>query len=309
MQQKITPCLWFDKNAEEAMNFYVSVFSPSQANTNNSKLVSIKRYPEEVPEDFMKGFEGKMLTGIFELAGYRFMALDGGPIFKFTSAISFFVRCRSEDEVSRFWSALSEGGTALMPLDTYPFSKKYGWIQDKYGLSWQVILVEDAVEQTIVPSLLFVGEKAGKAEEAIRFYAEVFGNAAVGDIARYGANQEPDKEGTVAYADFRLAGQPFAAMDSAHQHDFTFNEAISFYVECETQAEVDRLWQRLSAVPESEQCGWLKDPYGVSWQIIPKRLGELMNDPDPEKSRRVMEAMLKMKKIDVAQLEAAYQLV
>ena len=271
MQQKIMPCLWFDKNAEEAMNFYVSVFSQPQASTDRSKLVSIKRYPEEVPEDFMKGFEGKVLTGLFELAGYRFMALDGGPIFKFTPAISFFVRCRSADEVDRFWSALSDGGTALMPLDTYPFSKKYGWIQDHYGLSWQVILAEDAVEPKIVPSLLFVGDQAGKAEEAITFYAEVFGNAAVGDIARYGANQEPDRPGTVASADFRLEGQPFAAMDSARQHDFTFNEAISFYVECAAQEEVDRLWQKLSAVPESEQCGWLKDPYGVSWQIIPKR--------------------------------------
>jgi predicted 3-demethylubiquinone-9 3-methyltransferase (glyoxalase superfamily) len=305
--QKITPCLWFDKDAEEAMTFYVSVFSQSQANAASSKMVSIKRYPEEVPEEFMKGMEGKVLTGIFELAGHRFMALDGGPIFKFTPAISFFVQCHLEDEVDRFWSGLSAGGTVLMPLDTYPFSKKYGWIQDKYGLSWQVILAEDTVEQNIVPSLMFVGDQAGKAEEAIHFYAEVFGDAAVGDITRYGANQEPDRPGTVAYADFRLEGQPFAAMDSAHQHNFTFNEAISFYVECDTQEEVDTLWAKLSAVPESEQCGWLKDQYGVSWQIIPRQLGELMNDPDPEKSGRVMEAMLKMKKIDIAQLEAAYR--
>ncbi len=303
--QKIMPCLWFDKNAEEAVNFYISVFSKAQA--DRSKLISIKRYPDEVPEEFMKGMEGKVLTGIFDLAGYRFMALDGGPIFKFTPAISFFIRCPSGDEVDRFWSSLSDGGTVLMPLDKYPFSEKYGWIQDKYGLSWQIILAQDTGEQNIVPSLLFVGDKAGKAEEAINFYAGIFGSAAVGDIARYSANQEPDKPGTVAYANFRLEGQPFAAMDSAHQHDFTFNEAVSFYVECETQAEVDTLWKKLSAVPESEQCGWLKDKYGVSWQIIPKRLGELMDDPDPEKSGRVMEAMLKMKKIDVAQLEAVYQ--
>jgi predicted 3-demethylubiquinone-9 3-methyltransferase (glyoxalase superfamily) len=305
--QRIMPCLWFDKDAEEAMNFYVSVFSKSQAKTESSKLVSIKRYPEEVPEEFMKGMEGKVLTGLFELAGHRFMALDGGPIFKFTPAISFFVRCHSEAEVDGYWSSLSDGGTVLMPLDSYPFSRKYGWIQDKYGLSWQVILAEEAVEPKIVPSLLFVGDQAGKAEEAIHFYAEVFGDAAVGDIARYSANQEPDRPGTVAYADFKLEGQPFAAMDSARQHDFTFNEAISFYVECETQEEVDNLWAKLSAVPESEQCGWLKDQYGVSWQIIPRQLGELMNDPDPEKSGRVMEAMLKMKKIDIAQLEEAYR--
>jgi predicted 3-demethylubiquinone-9 3-methyltransferase (glyoxalase superfamily) len=305
--QKIVPCLWFDKDAEEAMHFYVSVFSQARASTNGSSLVSIKRYPDEVPEEFMKGMEGKVLTGLFELAGYRFMTLDGGPIFHFTPAISFFVRCHSEAEVEAYWSRLSDGGTSLMPLDTYPFSKKYGWIQDKYGVSWQVILAENPVEQTIIPSLLFVGDRAGKAEEAITFYAQVFGDAAVGDISRYGANQEPDREGTVAYAEFQLEDQPFVAMDSAHQHNFTFTEAISFYVDCDTQAEVDRLWQKLSAVPESEQCGWLKDKYGVSWKINPKRLGELMNDPDPEKSGRVMEAMLKMKKIEVAELEEAYR--
>ncbi|MBI5959596.1 MAG: VOC family protein [Chloroflexi bacterium] len=305
--QKIIPCLWFDKDAEEAMNFYVSVFSKSQEETESSKIVSIKRYPEEVPEEFMKGMEGKVLTGLFELAGHRFMALDGGPIFKFTPAISFFVRCHSKDDVDVYWSRLSDGGTVLMPLDTYPFSQKYGWIQDKYGISWQVLLAESAIEQNLVPSLMFVGEQAGKAEEAINFYAEVFGDAAVGDIARYSANQEPERQGTIAYADFRLEGQPFAAMDSARQHDFTFNEAISFYVECETQEEVDTLWEKLSAVPESEQCGWLKDKYRISWQIIPKQLGALMNDPDPEKSGRVMKAILKMKKIDIAKLEEAYR--
>jgi len=305
--QKIVPCLWFDKNAEEAMNFYASVFAESQTNAERSKIVSIKRYPDEVPTEVMKGMEGKVLTGLFELAGHRFMALDGGPIFKFTPAVSFFVRCHSEDEVDEYWSGLSDGGTVLMPLDTYPFSEKYGWIQDEYGLSWQVILAQGAVEQTIVPSLMFVGDQAGKAEEAINFYVEAFGDATIGDIARYSANQEPDGEGTVAYADFQLEGQSFAAMDSARRHDFTFNEAISFYVECEIQEEVDTLWEKLSAVPESEQCGWLKDKYGISWQIIPKQLGELMNDPDPDKSGRVLDAMLKMKKIDIARLEEAYR--
>lgn len=305
--QTITPHLWFDNNAEEAMNFYVSVFSGTQAVSGPSRIISIRRYPDEAPADVMKGLEGKVLTGLFELAGYQFMALDGGPHFTFTPAISFFVRCRSEDEVDHYWSALSDGGTALMPLDAYPFSKKYGWIQDKYGVTWQIILAEGEIAQTIVPSLLFVGEQVGQAENAINLYTGSFNNSAVGGISRYGANQDPDREGTVAYAEFRLEGQAFVAMDSAWQHDFSFNEAISLHVECETQAEVDRLWEQLSAVPEAEQCGWLKDRYGVSWQIIPKRLGELMGDPDPEKAARVTDAMLQMKKIDVAQLEAAYQ--
>lgn len=159
MKQKIIPCLWFDKNAEEAMDFYASIFQ-------DSRIVSITRYPEGYDEGPMAGMAGKVLTGIFELNGQRFMCLDGGPIFK-------------------------------------------------------------------------------------------------------------------------------------------FNEAISFQVSCETQEEVDELWEKLSAVPESEQCGWLKDRFGVSWQIIPDALGELMSDPDRDKAKRVTDAMLKMKKIDIAGLKQA----
>ena len=164
--QNITPSLWFDNNCEEAMNFYVAAFQNSPTPKGESKIVSIKYYPEGSTEEHMKGMEGKVLTGIFMLAGQRFMALDGGPIFK-------------------------------------------------------------------------------------------------------------------------------------------FNEAISFSVECEDQAEVDYFWDKFSAVPEAEQCGWLKDKYGLSWQIVPKALGNLLSSPEKEKSDRVLMAMLKMKKIVVADLEKA----
>ena len=109
------------------------------------------------------------------------------------------------------------------------------------------------------------------------------------------------------FTDFQLLGQWFAAMDSAHGHAFSFNEAVSLMVTCDTQAEIDDYWEKLSAVPEAEQCGWLKDKYGVSWQIVPTILGELLSDPDPAKSQRVMEAMLQMKKIDIAKLEEVYE--
>lgn len=304
--QKITPSLWFDNNAEEAMNFYVSTFANRIDGITPSKILSIQRYPDEVQEEFMKGREGKVLTGIFEIGGFQFMALDGGPMFSFTPAISFTVRCTTAEAVDAIWSALAEGGSILMPLDAYPFNRKYGWLKDKYGVSWQLILIEEAVNERILPSLMFVGDQAGKAEEAIRLYAATFGSNPPTEIHRYGADAAPDVEGTINHAEFTLMGQDFTAMDSAHAHDFTFTEAISLHVECETQAQSDQLWGALTAVPESEQCGWIKDKYGVSWQIIPKRLGELLQDPDPEKAGRVMEAMLKMKKIDVAELEAAY---
>lgn len=297
--QKIAPSLWFDKSAEEAMNFYTDVFS-------NSKIISIERYPEKVPAEFMEGMEGRVLTGIFEIEGHRFMALDGGPLFNFNPSVSFFVNCSTKEEVDRLWEALSQGGKPLMPLDEYPFSERYGWIQDKFGISWQLILAQNSIEQKIVPSFLFVGEKCGLAEEAIHFYASTFDGSKVANVNRYGANSEPDKEGTVMYADFKLEGQLFAAMDSAHEHNFTFNEAISFYVECENQKDVDHLWEQLSAVPEAEQCGWLKDKFGISWQIVPKQLGEFLNDPDREKADRAMQAMLQMKKLDIAELKLAF---
>jgi len=165
--KKIVPFLWFDREAEEAMNFYISVFNRSPNKSGNSKIISINRYEKGMEVPGGAEMTGKVLTGVFELNGQRFMALDGGPIFK-------------------------------------------------------------------------------------------------------------------------------------------FNEAVSFYVECEDQKEVDYFWEKLSAVPESEQCGWLKDKYGLTWQIIPKQLGELLGDSNKKKALAATNAMLKMKKIVIADLQKAY---
>lgn len=296
--QKIIPFLWFDNQAEEAMNFYTGLF-------DDARIVSINRYPEGFNEGPMADMEGKVLTAVFELAGYRFMAIDGGPLFKFTPAVSFFVNCDTEAEIDTLWAALSEGGQVAMPLQAYPFSPKFGWIQDKYGLSWQLNLGQS--ETKITPFLLFVGEQNGRAEAAINDYTALFENAGISYLERFETGDPIGTEGAVKQVAFTLHGQPFMAMDGGLVHPFTFTEAISFYVDCDTQEEVDHFWHALSAHPEAEQCGWLKDKYGVSWQIIPAVLGELMNDPDPEKSRRVMEAMLQMKKFEIAELERAYK--
>jgi predicted 3-demethylubiquinone-9 3-methyltransferase (glyoxalase superfamily) len=192
-----------------------------------------------------------------------------------------------------------------MPLQAYPFSDRYGWVADRYGLSWQLSAAGDGATSHIFPSLMFVGDRVGQAEAAINFYTSVFPDSKVGEISRYSSGQEPDKEGTITYGPFVLAGQDFAAMDSAQAHDFTFNEAISFIVNCKDQAEVDYYWNKLSAVPESEQCGWLKDKFGVSWQIVPMVLGELLTDPDGARADRVMEALLQMKKLDIRELRTA----
>jgi predicted 3-demethylubiquinone-9 3-methyltransferase (glyoxalase superfamily) len=295
-EQKIVPSLWFDKEAEEAAKLYTSLFE-------NSEIGDSARY-SEAGQEVHRQEPGSVMTVEYALDGYRFSALNGGPDFKFNPSISFFVNRESEDEVDALWEELAQDGSVLMPLQAYPFSKRYGWLADRYGLSWQVSVSDDG-RSSIIPSLMFVGDKTGQAEAAIDFYTLVFSDSKVGEIFRYSAGQEPDKEGTVAYGPFVLAGQDFVAMDSAREHDFSFNEAISLIVNCEDQAEVDYYWERLSAVPESEQCGWLKDRFGVSWQIVPTVLGELMTDPDRAKADRVMEAVLQMKKLDIDELHVA----
>lgn len=300
-QQKIIPHLWYDKEAKEAAEFYVSAFG---AGSKITDVTTIHDTPS-----------GDSDIVSFELAGHPFVAISAGPQFQLNPAISFILNFDpSRDENARenldaLWEKLSQGGTPLIPLDEYPFSKRYGWIQDKYGLTWQLILSDPDGEDRpfIVPSLMFVGDVCGKAEEAIDFYLSIFNNGRRGNTARYPEGMEPDEAGTLMYADFMLEGQWFAAMDSAQDHDFNFNEAISLLVECETQEEIDYYWERLSAVPEAEQCGWLKDKYGVSWQIVPTALDDLLNNGSQEQSARVTQAFLEMKKLDVAQLEAAYE--
>lgn len=238
--QKITPHLWFDKEAREAAEFYVSVF-------DNSKINFINNIPDTPSGD-------AELVG-FQVMGFDFMAISAGPFFKINPSISFHVRCKTVEEVDHMWAKLSAGGTVVMELGDYPFSKRYGWIQDKFGVSWQVIHSEGEFKQRIVPALMFVGGLCGKVEAAISFYASVFKNAESEVLAGYEKGEEPDREGTVKYAQFVLDGQEFGAIESARMHNFSFNEAISFIVNCKDQQEIDYFWEKLSAVPEAEQCG------------------------------------------------------
>jgi predicted 3-demethylubiquinone-9 3-methyltransferase (glyoxalase superfamily) len=288
----ITPHLWFDREAVEAARLYASIFPDSRV----ADVSTLRDTPS-----------GDTDVVSFELCGQPFMAISAGPLFEFTPAVSFLVRCAGKTEVDELWATLAESGTALMPLDAYPFSERYGWTKDRYGLSWQVMHVgAEPVGQRIVPTLMFTGDVAGQAETAIGFYTSVFPGSASGAVTRYEEGEEPDVAGTVKHAAFTLAGQEFAAMDSARVHDFGFNEAISFMVGCDTQEEIDFYWDRLSAVPEAEQCGWLKDRFGVSWQVTPSTLGELMGRGSEEQRARVTEAFLQMKKFDLAALQRAY---
>ncbi len=292
LKQKIVPHLWFDKEAKEAAAFYTFIFK-------NSKIKATRTIHNTPSGD------ADLLT--IELMGQEFMLISAGPFFKFTPAISFLVVLSTKEEVNAAWSKLADGGSALMELGEYPFSERYGWIKDKYGLSWQLIYNPDPkIKQKIAPTLMFVGAVSGKAEDAINFYTSVFHNAKAGSILRYGKGEEPDTEGTIKHAVFTLEGMEFAAMDSARPHDFTFNEAISLIVNCETQEEIDYYWNKLSADPNAEQCGWLKDKYGVSWQVTPTAMDKMLGDKDEKRVARVTEAFLKMKKFDLATLQQAY---
>lgn len=289
--QKIIPHLWYDKEAKEAVEFYVSLF-PNSKITHSSTL-----------HDTPSG-DADVLT--FELAGCDFMAISAGPYFKFNPAISLLVACESAEEVDALWGKLKVG--VLMDIggnDVHPFADRYGWCTDKYGLSWQLYFKKDwKPTQKITPQLMFTQGKAGKAEEAMNFYASVFKNAKVGEVARYPAGSGKD-EGTIMHAGFTLEGQDFYAMDSAADHKFVFNEAVSLLIRAENQEEIDYYSDKLSAVPEAEQCGWLKDKYGVSWQVSPTAMDRMMSSGDAESIKRVTEAFLKMKRFNLAELEKA----
>jgi len=299
IRQKIVPHLWFDREAKEASAFYCSVFPESRI----TGVTTLRNTPS-----------GDTDIVSFELWGYAFRAISAGPLFQCNPSISFMVNfdpsqdSRARERIDDVWEKLMNGGRALMPLDSYSFSEHYGWVQDRYGLSWQLIYTNPEGEERPLnlPSLLFAGAVCGKAEEASDFYLSVFNDTRRGAIARYPAGMEPDREGTIMFTDFKLEGQWFAAMDSAQEPASNFNEAISFMVLCEGQEEIDYYWKKLSAVPEAEQCGWLKDRYGISWQIVPTVLDTMLRNEDAGKMDRVTSAFLGMKKFDLAELRRAY---
>jgi predicted 3-demethylubiquinone-9 3-methyltransferase (glyoxalase superfamily) len=295
----ITPHLWFDTQAREAAAFYCSVFPDSRI----THLTTLRDTPS-----------GDCDVVSFVLWGQPFMAISAGPLFKFNPSVSFFAGfdpSRMDDargKLDALWDALRDGGKVLMPLQEYPFSKRYGWVQDRFGVSWQLILGDPKGDPrpAIVPSLLFTGDVVGKAAEAGAYYRSVFADSREGQLVPYGEGMEPDQAGTVMFSDFRLGPTTwFAAMDSAHEHGFAFNEAISFIVTCADQDELDRHWAKLSSDPKSEQCGWCKDKFGLSWQVQPRLLADLMQSGDSRLVERVTQAFLPMKKLDVAGIEAA----
>jgi predicted 3-demethylubiquinone-9 3-methyltransferase (glyoxalase superfamily) len=289
--QKIIPHLWYDTQAVEAAKWYVSLF-------DDSRIIEISSI-SDTPS-------GDVDTVEFELGGVHLSAISAGPYFSLNSAISLMVTCHSAEEVDLIYKSLSVGAEILMPIGAYPFSKRYVWLADKYGLNWQLSYFEtNEISQKIRPVLLFAGDGCGKAEEALRYYIGVFRDANLGYVSHYLPEEPHDPRAKVNYAECSLFGFQFVAMDHGMGGDEPFNEAFSLMVLCDGQAEIDDYWNKLSAVPDAEQCGWLKDQFGFSWQIVPKNMSDLLASASREEGQRIMQAFLEMKKIDIAALERA----
>ena len=292
--QRIVPNLWFDHKAAEAAEFYTSVFP-------DARIRETIHYPTDGLPDFQKEFAGDVLYVEFEIRGYRLIAINAGPEVTVNPSISLMLNFDpavdpdAGTHLDETWARLSEGGDALMPLDDYGFSSHYGWVKDRYGITWQLMLTHPEGEPRpfIVPSLMFTEKVLNRASEAISYYASVFGGR-VGNVALYPDDAGPTA-GTVMYGDVQILDQWFAAMDSGGvEHGFSFNIGVSLMVECADQAELDGWWSQLSAVPEAEQCGWCQDKFGVSWQLVPANLSELMSKPG------AYETLMSMKKVEVA---------
>jgi predicted 3-demethylubiquinone-9 3-methyltransferase (glyoxalase superfamily) len=281
MKHLITPCLWFNGQAKEAANLYCSVFE-------NSKIAS----------------QSPVVTEI-HIAGQSITLLDGGPMYKPNASISFYYVCEHAAEFDKIWATFNKGGTVMMPADKYPWSEKYGWITDTYGISWQLGVGKlSDVGQKITPCLMFTGKQCGRAEEALAHYSSVFKNPSVDGILRYGPNESPDKEGTIKHVQVSLSGQKFMLMDSAQKHPFNFTEGVSLTVHCETQQDIDYYWGKLTENGgEESMCGWLKDRFGVSWQIIPVILSKIMTDP--QKAGKAVQAFMSMRKLNIEQIVQA----
>ncbi|MEZ5086081.1 MAG: VOC family protein [Tessaracoccus sp.] len=303
--QRIVPNIWSIGNAEEMGRFYAASIPETTFEVES-------RYPQEGLLDFQQPLAGEPLTVTVQVAGTKLTLINAGGEFRPTPAISFMLNfdpilfdapdaeAAARASLDAAWAALAADGVVRMGLDEYPFAKRYGWVEDRYGVNWQLMLTDPAGDPRpfVVPALMFGGPAQDKAAEAADFYVSLFssmpGGAAVGNRFPYGVPTGPASAEALAYGEFRIADQWFMATDFGAEHAFLFSEGVSLEVQCEDQTEIDRLWDALSAVPEAEQCGWLKDRYGVSWQIVPENMGELMTRP------HAFERMLEMKKLVIA---------
>ncbi len=236
------------------------------------------------------------MTSSFQIENIKITALNGGPHFKFSPSFSFLVGCSSQAEIETLWKKLSDGGVSRMGLDKYPWATCYGWTADRFGVEWQLILAPRA--QKISPSFLFTDSLFGKGAEAVKLYTSIFPDSKIEMESR------DEKTNTLMHCSFTLNGQSFALMEGQGTHGHSFNESMSLIIACDTQQEIDVYWEKLLADGGTpSQCGWLKDKFGVSWQVVPKNIEEYSSDP--KKMEKAMSVVMKMVKLDMAAIDSA----
>lgn len=276
---RITPNIWSAGQAADMSELYRAAF-------RDAVETDRQHYPTEGLLDFQKPLAGQVLTVSLEIHGQPVAIVNAGDEFRPNPAAGFMVNFDpgvvedAAEYLDSVHARLVEGGRELMPLDEYPFAKRYAWVEDRFGVSWQLILTDPAGEPrpVVLPALMFCGPAQDRCAEAIDRYVSVFPGSALGNRV-----QVPGEDGLptpkVVFSDARLGDTWVTAMDSGPAQDFTFTEGFSLMVAARDQEELDRWWAALSARPEAERCGWCKDEFGVSWQIVPENLGELMQKP------------------------------
>ena len=277
---QISVCLWYNNQAEEAARLYAEVFK-------STKTLATSYY-NKASAEISGQKEGSVLTIDMQIENLVFQLLNGGPMFKFSPSLSLFLSFTDEKELQQAWSQLSKGGQLRMALDQYPWAEKYGWTTDRFGVEWQFILAPNP--QKIMPALLFTDELFGRGEEALQYYTSLFPGSKITSMSK-----DP-KSKTIQHCTFNLKGQEFVLMEGAGKHGHQFTHATSITVPCANQKEIDHLHEGLSRGGDVEACGWVQDKYGVSWQIVPDFIDEIMKDP--ARSGPAMDAILKMKKLD-----------
>lgn len=287
MENKFAPCLWVDNQVEEMTELYTKVFE-------NGKPLKTLYFLEDA-----HGKIGDILTQSVQLANQEFILLNGGPEFKATPSISYMITCTSETQLQVLWQELSEGGKLLMNLANYPGVGQFGWLEDRFGISWQFSLDQSSSSQKITPCFMFSGEQYGNASRAVAEWIEVFQS---GEILEHYSNEDS----TTKLAKFTLHQQEFMAMDSAVDHNFTFSLANSFYVYCENQKEIDRLWTAITSKGTEMPCGWMGDRFGVAWQTVTRDMDTMLDRKNLTKALAVTQAVYGMMKIDSEELRRIY---
>lgn len=286
--QPIIPHLWYDTEAKEAVAFYVDLFGGKLDWT-----YTITDTPSG-DSDLIQ----------FQLGDMTLAAISAGPYFKLNESMSLMVNVASKDEVTRLYQALSEGGRILMPLGEYPFSPYYVWLEDRFGLSWQLSYAPDLDKPYQFDiCLLFSQEQVGLAQPMLDYYKDKLPQASVGQLSYYGEGEATVEAAKLNYAELLVAGQKMIVMDHGYGGEASFNEAFSLMVYVDSQDELDFYYDLLSAVPEAEMCGWVKDQFGISWQIVPRILMEAYDTASPEKVKAVNAAVMTMKRLDFATIQ------